>query len=375
MLIIRKIHADILNHFHKGKAILIEGPRQVGKSTLIISILEGKEFIHLDGDDINDRLILERINTRELRKLIGSKKIVFIDEIQRIQNIGLTIKIIVDQLKDIQVIASGSSAYELNSITQESLTGRKWEYKLLPISWGEYENYVGYRDSLSLLDHRVVHGMYPEVITSTNQEIDRLYFLKNSFLYKDILAFEGVKKPDKLELLVRALAYQIGSEVNYNELSNSIGIDYKSVEKYIDLLEKSYVVFRLPSFKMNLRNELKKSRKIYFYDNGIRNAIIGDFSVLSSRQDRGALWENFLVSERIKKIEYDMTFARSYFWRTTQKQEIDYVEHSVMNELSAYEFKYNPKSKAKITKVFENAYNVKPKVITKDNFREFLMDE
>jgi predicted AAA+ superfamily ATPase len=375
MLITRKIQVDILNHFHKGKAILIEGPRQVGKTTLIQTVLKSKNCLLYNGDDVNDRVILSNLSTVDLRQLLNNYDFVFIDEIQRIPNIGLTIKIIVDQLKDIQVIATGSSAFELNNITQESLTGRKWEYKLFPFSWEEYENHYGYANSLRELDLRVVYGMYPDVVTRSGEEIKTLNSLKESYLYKDILAYEGIKMPDKLEMLLKLLAYQIGSQVNYNELSNELKIDNETVARYINLLEKSYVVFSLPSFSRNLRNELKKSRKIYFYDTGIRNAIIGDFSVLSSRQDRGALWENFLVSERIKKIEYDMKFARSYFWRTTQKQEIDYVEHSVMNELSAYEFKYNPKSKAKITKVFENAYKVKPKLITKDNFREFLMDE
>jgi predicted AAA+ superfamily ATPase len=375
MLITRKIQVDILNHFHKGKAILIEGPRQVGKTTLIQTLLKSKNCLLYNGDDVNDRVILSNLSTVDLRQLLNNYDFVFIDEIQRIPNIGLTIKIIVDQLKDIQVIATGSSAFELNNITQESLTGRKWEYKLFPFSWEEYENHYGYANSLRELDLRVVYGMYPDVVTRSGEEIKTLNSLKESYLYKDILAYEGIKMPDKLEMLLKLLAYQIGSQVNYNELSNELKIDNETVARYINLLEKSYVVFSLPSFSRNLRNELKKSRKIYFYDTGIRNAIIGDFSVLSSRQDRGALWENFLVSERIKKIEYDMKFARSYFWRTTQKQEIDYVEHSVMNELSAYEFKYNPKSKAKITKVFENAYKVKPKLITKDNFREFLMDE
>ena len=375
MLITRKIQVDILNHFHKGKAILIEGPRQVGKTTLIQTVLKSKNCLLYNGDDVNDRVILSNLSTVDLRQLLNNYDFVFIDEIQRIPNIGLTIKIIVDQLKDIQVIATGSSAFELNNITQESLTGRKWEYKLFPFSWEEYENHYGYANSLRELDLRVVYGMYPDVVTRSGEEIKTLNSLKESYLYKDILAYEGIKMPDKLEMLLKLLAYQIGSQVNYNELSNELKIDNETVARYINLLEKSYVVFSLPSFSRNLRNELKKSRKIYFYDTGIRNAIIGDFSVLSSRQDRGALWENFLVSERIKKIEYDMKFARSYFWRTTQKQEINYVEHSVMNELSAYEFKYNPKSKAKITKVFENAYKVKPKLITKDNFREFLMDE
>jgi hypothetical protein len=273
----------------------------------------------------------------------------------------------------VQLWISGSSSFNLFNELNEPLTGRKWEYELLPISWEEYENHVGLLPSTQDLENRLIYGMYPDVINNKHgEEKEILKNLTNSYLYKDILSHGEIRKPEVLEKLVQALALQVGSEVNYNELSQLVSISKDTIQKYIDILEKGYILFRLRSFNRNLRNEIKRGRKIYFYDNGIRNAIIGEFSNLKSRSDVGMLWENFLISERVKQNSYKMTLAKSYFWRTRQQQEIDYVEQNGL-QLKAYEFKWNPKAKAKFSKTFLNTYHSDGKLINRDNFRDFVI--
>ena len=370
-MIKRILEEKITQKLDKGKAILVIGPRQVGKTTLINSILENRAHLFLDGDDSTVRNLLTDPNTEELKSIIGSHTTLFIDEAQRITNIGLTLKIITDQFKKVQLLVSGSSAFELNNQTSEPLTGRKWEYKLYPISWQELEDSMGYVKSEQQLELRMLYGMYPDVINNPGDEIEVLKQLTNSYLYKDILAFSGIRKPQVLEKLLRALALQLGSEVSYNELAQLVGVDKNTVASYIDVLEKGYVIFRLSSFSRNLRNEIKTNQKIYFYDTGVRNAIIGNFNMLDSRSDKGGLWENFLITERIKKLAYDGSLANSYFWRTKQQQEIDYVEE-VSGKITGYEFKWNEKAKAKLPKSFMENYNATIEVIHRNNFREFV---
>lgn len=325
----------------------------------------------MDGDDQSVSEIICPANSQELRNIIGNYKYVFIDEVQRIANIGLKLKIIVDQIKDVQVIVSGSSAFDINNATQESLTGRKFEYNLFPISWGEFENNVGYLKAQQQLELRMLYGMYPDVINNFGEEYEILKNLVSSYLYKDILALASIRKSEYLEKVVQALAFQVGNEVSYNEIAQLVGIDKNTVSTYIDLLEKSFVVFKVISFSKNLRNEIKANKKIYFYDNGVRNMIIGNFTNLSLRQDKGALWENFMMSERVKLLSYTQSNAKSYFWRTTTQQEIDYIETDA-ESVSAFEFKWSPNKKTKLPKSFATAYNPTFMVVNKDNFREFL---
>lgn len=367
----RVLKSQIENRFGSGKAIVIIGPRQVGKTTLVHSILKNKSHLFLDGDDPTIRTLLKSPNTEQLKSIIGSHTIVFIDEAQRIENIGLTLKIITDQFKKVQLLISGSSAFELKNLTNEPLTGRKWQYHLFPISWEEFETTLGYVKAIQQLEQRLIFGMYPDILNNLGDEIEILKTLADSYLYKDILAFNTIKKPEILEKLLQALAYQIGQEVSYNELSQLLGIDKNTVNNYITILENSYVIFRLPSFSKNLRNEIKRNQKIYFYDNGVRNAVINDFRPLELRQDKGALWENFLISERLKLNTYHKNLVRSYFWRTTAQQEIDYIE-TITESLEAFEFKWRATTKVKIPKTFENAYETKVKVIDKENFTSFL---
>jgi len=370
-MIKRDLEKQINKRFGKGKAILLIGPRQVGKTTLFNKLLERKDHLFLNGDDPTVRKLLTNPNIEQLKNIIGNYKIVFIDEAQRIDNIGLTLKLITDQLKSVQLLVSGSSAFELNNQTQEPLTGRKWEYNLYPISWNEFENNVGYLKAQQQLELRIVYGMYPDVINNFGDEKEILKQLTDSYLYKDLLSYGGIRKPEILEKLLRALAFQIGSEVSYNELAQLLGIDKKTVSTYIDLLCQAYVIFKLPSFSKNLRNEIKTNQKIYFYDTGVRNMIIGDLNPLEVRQDKGNLWENFLISERLKNNEYTNSLSKGYFWRTVQQQEIDYVEEEA-NTITGFEIKWNPKSKVKIPKTFVKTYNTEVKVITNENFREFL---
>ncbi len=368
----RLLKNKIESRIDKGKAIIIIGPRQVGKTTLIESILESKDYLLLNGDDPKQRSLLTEPNTEQIRTILGNYKYVFIDEAQRINGIGLTMKIITDRFKNVQLFASGSSSFDLSNKINETLTGRKWEYQLYPISWEEYENHHGYLFSEQNLENRLLYGFYPDVLNNVGDEITILRNLVTSYLYKDILSFADIRKPEVLDKLVQALALQIGSEVNYSELAQIVNADKNTVSKYIDILEKGYIIFKLGSFSRNVRNEIKTNKKIYFYDNGIRNMVIGNFNPIELRTDKGALWENFLISERVKQNEYKQSLAHIYFWRTKQQQEVDFVEEN-NGKIFGFEFKWQKKKNQKLPKTFIESYNSTSKVIDKDNFREFVI--
>ena len=370
-MIARTLEHVLKERFGRGKAIVVLGPRQVGKTTLVNHCLADHEVLFLNGDDINVRRTLETAGGAVLKALIGKFTWVFIDEAQRIRDIGLVSKLIVDGFNDVQLVISGSSALDINQALQEPLTGRKFEYHLYPIGWEEFEDHVGYLEAQAQLEERLIYGMYPDVINNVGNEYEILKNLVSSYLYKDILALTGIRKSEYLEKVLQALAFQVGSEVSYNEIAQLVGIDKNTVSNYIDLLEKSFVVFRINSFSKNMRNEIKANRKIYFYDNGVRNMIIGNFNNLALRQDKGALWENFMMAERMKFLAYTQSNARPYFWRTTTQQEIDYVETNA-DAVAAFEFKWTSAKKVKLPKSFETAYNPSFMVVNKDNFREFL---
>lgn len=368
----RVIIDSIKKRIDSGKAIIIIGPRQVGKTTLIETILESQEFLFLNGDDPKTRNLLTEPNTEQIRLILGKYKYVFIDEAQRIEGIGLTMKIITDRFKNVQLFVSGSSSFDLSNQINEPLTGRKWEYQLFPISWEEYENHHGFLYASQNLENRLIYGFYPDVLNNIGDEVNILRNLVNSYLYKDILTYAEIRKPEVLDKLVQALALQIGSEVNYSELAQIANVDKNTIGKYIDILEKGYVIFKLSSFSRNVRNEIKTNKKIYFYDNGIRNMVIGNFNPIELRADKGALWENFLISERIKQIEYKQSLARTYFWRTQQQQEVDFVEENA-GKIYGFEFKWKKKKNQKLPKTFIEAYNAATKIIDNENFREFVV--
>jgi len=373
MLIARTLKDIVENKLDSGKAIIILGSRQTGKTSLLKSIFMGRDgVLFLNGDEIDVRNIFENINTSRLKSIIGQHRYVVIDEAQRISDVGLKFKLITDQMPTVQLIASGSSAFELANKLNEPLTGRKWEYQLFPLSFSEMVNHHGWLEESRMIPHRLLYGYYPDVVNQPGSEKEVLKQLSDSFLYKDILLLDQVKRPESLVKLLQALAFQVGSQVSYSELSQVCSLDVKTIEKYITLLEQSYVIFRLGSLSRNLRSELKRSRKIYFYDNGIRNALIANFNQIENRTDVGALWENFLISERKKFNHYSGRWSNSWFWRTIEQTEVDYVEE-MDGIMTAYEFKWSSTSKWKVSKTFTNAYpDAEVEMIHQNNFYSFL---
>lgn len=370
-MIARDISKNILEDWDNKKAIVLLGPRQVGKTTLIQKLVETKKVLFLNGDNPQTRLTFANVNFTFLLNTVADYDVVVVDEAQRIQNIGITIKMLVDAKLNKQFILTGSSSLDLGNEINEPLTGRKWEHQLFPLSWNEIKNHYTFANAYERLEEFLIYGMYPEVVTETKKQKILLH-LAGSYLYKDILELVNIKKPDLLMKLLNALALQLGSEVSYNELSKILGVDRMTVVNYIDLLEKSYVIFRLHPYSSNQRNEITSKPKIYFYDNGIRNAIIGQFNPLQNRQDLGALFENFFISERMKKLSYEGFYGKTHYWRNTQQAEIDFLE-IIENEISAYEIKYNSNKKVNFTKSFTEKYHPQNTfVVNKDNFWEYL---
>jgi len=376
-MIKRALEAVLKKKIDYKKAIVVLGPRQVGKTTLINEIASGiaDDFLYINADDPAIRLAWNNPSQAFINNYIGNYKVIVIDEAQRIENIGLSAKMIVDSKKDIQLFLSGSSALEIASKINEPLTGRKWEYRLYPLSWSEIQGHFSFAKTIPRLEEFLVTGMYPEVVTNPENAKEILNNLAGSYLYKDILELAGIRKPEILLKLLQALAWQVGNEVSYNELAQTIGADKATVSDYLDLLEKAFVIFRLTPFARNLRNEISSTRKVYFYDNGVRNTIINNFAPVSQRNDIGALWENFIISERKKQLAYAGFYGNTYFWRTTAQAEIDYVEEHD-GVISAYELKWNPKAKARFPAAFVAEYHPPiTKVIHKDNYWEWLSPE
>lgn len=369
----RTIHKSIEDGLFDGKAIIIMGARQTGKTTLLKQIFENYESVKWFNADEPDVIqIFENPTSTRLKSIFGNCSIVIVDEAQRIENVGLKFKLITDMLPDIQLVATGSSSFDLANKVNEPLTGRKWEYQLFPVSFQEMINHHGILEEKRMLPHRLVFGYYPEVVVSHGKEQKVLKEITESYLYKDVLAFDSINKSDKLIKLLQALAFQVGSEVSYNELGKTVGLDNETVEKYILILERAYIIFRLGAFSRNLRKELKRGRKIYFYDNGIRNALIANYSMPELRQDIGALWENFIISERKKYLHYNEIWTNCYFWRTQDQQEIDYIEERD-GILYATEIKWNPLKTSKAPVTFTRAYpNNEFSIVTRNDYEAFI---
>ncbi|NLD99921.1 MAG: ATP-binding protein [Fibrobacter sp.] len=372
----RKIVNTIQNVLFKNKAIIIYGPRQTGKTTLCKILVEqsGKSVSWLCGDDADVRDMFSKSSVASLKKITGSD-ILVIDEAQRIENIGLSVKLLIDNFPELQVIITGSSSLDIAGRLSEPLTGRKREFLLLPLAFDELVSHTNSFEEQRQLDQRLVFGTYPEVVLTSGSECQILKEIAGSYLYKDILSWETLRHPEKLDRLVKALALQIGSEVSYNELGQITGMSSETVDRYVTLLEQAFIIFRLTAYSRNSRNELKKSRKIYFYDVGIRNALIGQFTPLSGRTDVGALWENYLIVERMKAMNNRGISTSAYFWRTLQQQEIDYIEE-INGTVSAYEFKWSAYKRGYIPVTFKKAYpSAITHIISKDNYPEFLTGE
>jgi len=358
MVLKRTIQDQIEKFLFKNKIILIYGARQVGKTTLVKSIMQKYQdsALYLNCDEPDIRNLLHNRTSTELKYIIGQKKLVIIDEAQMVKDIGITLKLLIDNFPEIQIIATGSSSFELASTISQPLTGRKIEFRLFPFSIQELQSIYSRLEMDRLLPQFMIYGMYPDIVLNKENTIILLKNLAFSYSYKDVLQYQQIKNPEILEKLLQALALQISNEVSYNELSSLLGIDKNTVANYIRILEQAFIIFKLPPLSRNLRNEIKKLKKIYFWDTGIRNALINNFNSLELRTDTGALWENFFIAERLKFLYNSMANKNIYFWRTQQKHEIDYVEEE-NGQFDAFEIKWN-KQKVKIPSIFLENYPV-----------------
>lgn len=361
-MIKRDIDGFLEKRMFSGKTLVVYGPRQSGKTTAVENYIArhqlADETLTFNGDEPSDRELLSDISADRLKLLIGRKRILFIDEAHKVPEIGLVLKRAWDKVKTVQVIASGSSSVELADKIVEPMTGRKFDYTLFPLSFAELAADSSPIDEMRARERRLVYGSYPDIVTHPGDEVERLRELGKGYLYKDILKYEDVKKPELLDKIVRALAYQIGQEVVYSEIAQLVGSDDRTVARYVDILDKAFIVRKVGSFARNLRNELKKSKKIYFTDCGIRNYVIGDWRPLQSRSrdEIGHLWENYLIAERAKWRLVHEPETRDFFWRTAQQQEVDLVEESTSG-LRAFELKLEPRKAAKgLSKTFTSAY-------------------
>jgi predicted AAA+ superfamily ATPase len=373
MIIHRAIQSQIESNLFKGKVIVLYGARQVGKTTLVRQIASkqgGSSYFNCDEPDI--RAALTGKTSTALVNFLGKNRLVILDEAQRVENIGLTLKLIVDTYPEIQIIATGSSSFDLAGKVSEPLTGRKIVYHLFPISINELLTINSRIEIDRLLNDRLIYGMYPEIITGAGKPELLLREITNSYLYKDLFTFNEVRNPEVLWQLLQALALQIGNEVSYNELGSLVGLDKKTIMKYLQVLEAAFVIFRLPPFHNNPRKELGRKRKVYFCDNGIRNALINNLNPIGLRNDVGALWENFMISERLKKNSQVMETAGMFFWRGVQQGEVDYIEVS-SGKVSAFEMKWGRKTRVTPPASFRALYPGVPfEVIHPGNYWHFV---
>jgi len=374
-MISRQIEQMIPKFMHKKRAIIIYGARRTGKTTLMQVLSKDlSKLLTINGDFAKSHDLLNINSEEDVRIRFGKYDYLLVDEAQRIADIGLKLKSIIDTLPNLQVIATGSSSLDLSNSTVEPLTGRKFEFILSPLSTAELYDHAGITAVMSALPNRLIYGNYPEVFLAQENAEDILMETAGSYLFRDVLNYQEVKRPDLMKKLLKAIALQVGSQVSYAELGSLVGLDAKTIERYIYLMEQSFILFRVGSYSRNVRNELKRSNKIYFWDNGIRNAMINDFKPLEDRLDIGSLWENYFISERRKYMLYKRHGFEHYFWRTTQKQEIDLIEVTGQ-ELHAFELKWNPNKTPNIPLTFTNNYpEARTNVVNRDNYLPFLVN-
>ncbi len=360
-----------------NKVLILLGARRVGKTNFIknyLSKILKTDYLQLNGEDIDDANLLKERSVNNYKRLLANVKLLVIDEAQNIPDIGLILKLIVDSIDGIKVIATGSSVFDLSNKLGEPLVGRKNTIYLFPFAQMEFSNIENYKETTAKLEERLLFGSYPELeqYPDWNDKIDYIKEIINAYLLRDILIYEGIKQSNKILDLLKLIAFQVGQEVSLQELANQLGISKNTVESYLDLLSKVFVIYKVPGFSRNLRKEITKSNRWYFYDNGIRNGIINNFTRLESRTDVGLLWENYLASERIKYQNYHQKSVTNYFWRTYDQQELDWLEEQ-NGDLQGFEFKWNEKRKAKIPTAFAKAYpEAKFEVINTNNYLEFI---
>ena len=375
--ITRSLESQFDSILQKGKVLLIYGARRVGKTSVIEKLLKkrNQKIFSGSGDDIDLRNILSSENKSRITTSFKGYEVIFIDEAQRIPDIGWGLKLLVDTNPEISIIASGSSSFELLNKLGEPLTGRQILYRLFPVSMMELSELSGRMHITQNLNDFIIYGTYPETLNAINYEKkkDFLMTLRNSYLFRDILQVDNIRNSEKMADLLKLIAFQIGNEVSLNELAGALGIAKQTVERYLDLLAKSFIIYKVGGYSSNLRKEVTKTSRYYFWDNGVRNALINNFNDASTRMDMGVLWENFCFSERLKKQAYHKIYSNNYFWRTYDRQEIDLIEDRD-GKLFGFEFKWNPKKKVKAPKAFvENYTNAHFECITPENFLEFVL--
>lgn len=372
----RSITESIINNLKPNKVIVLLGSRRTGKTVLLKHILKtiGEKHLFLDGDDFTTLTLFQPRTIENFKLILGDTKLLVIDEAQQIPELGKALKLIVDHITDIKVIITGSSAFDISNKIGEPLTGRKVTYLLFSFSQTEFNQNETVAETSGRLNERLILGSYPELyqISNRNEKISYLKDLISSYLMKDILSFEGIRNADKILNLLRLIAFQIGKEVSLHELGRQLGMHKSTVEKYLDLLSKTFIIFGVKAFSRNLRNEISKSKRWYFHDNGIRNILIENVNDLSIRNDVGELWENYIVSERVKFQNNNQVLVSNYFWRTYQQQEIDWIEERD-GKLFAYEMKWNPNKNVKIPTGWKSAYpDSEFKVITPKNYLNWI---
>ncbi len=373
---ISRIYDNLAKFIEPNKVLVIYGPRRIGKTTMIKQFLEKTHLKYRfnTGEDSRVQQVLASANLDQIKDFVGNNELIVIDEAQSVPNIGLGLKLIVDHIPNIKVIATGSASFDLANKVGEPLVGRKWTKILYPVSQLELVNQYAKFDIEKNLEQYLIYGTYPEILTATDSTRKRsiLDEISSSYLLKDILAIEQVKSSKLLVDLLKLLAFQIGSEVSHSELGTQLGIDKKTVARYLDLLEKAFIIISLPPYSRNLRKAISKKNKYYFVDNGIRNAIINNYNNLDTRNDRGQLWENFLVMERLKKQAYVQIHANNYFWRTYDQKEIDWVEERD-GKVFGFEFKWQ-KNESKNKNYWLESYPNEAifELINQDNYLDFL---
>jgi predicted AAA+ superfamily ATPase len=374
----RSIENQVIDYLRPNKVVVLLGPRRVGKTVLIQQILKqvSEPYLLLHGEDQDVKRQLEYRSTQRYKNILGDIRLLIIDEAQKISEVGSVLKLMVDTIEGIKILATGSSAFDLEKFMGEPLTGRKTTFNLFALSEGELNQAEDLFQKQANLRQRLVYGNYPELQYIPNEQDKKIYLdeLINSYLLKDILEFDLIRNSNKILQLLRLIAYQIGSEISYTELGKQLGMSKNTVERYLDLLSKVFIVHSVGAFSRNLRKEIVRGRRWYFYDNGIRNALIGDLKAIENRNDVGELWENYIVAERIKHQSYTNMLVYNYFWRTYDQQEIDWIEDRG-GTLHAYEFKWNPKRKAKFPKIFKETYTDSEfEVINSDNYYDWLSE-